>query len=378
MKLKRSDNQYIEMEEFADYELTQCIAYEMAIRNWRHKDLADGVVNYYNHYKEDIDYFLKNRNLSKEDINFDKFIKTQEAYNELVSLMLEIEVFEVNYTFPLYEEPIYKDPRLGNEFWEIVSLCRINIDEDKTILEQKGSTLIHQKDLQEIQLFKTIHRDGYSIETTLKTDDEDCLIPIDPADEYSESKLVENIQEYANFIKKDGYWSYPKILIEEHFKRPKIQTDKLKTLDTELTINLNKPLDEIIAFITHVKNDIDENKLLKLPIELLGVQLSRADNIVCNAKGEKCFDPRKILSTQQKMADMFFIYDCLKIGYSQTKIRNSVYNYYADKGIENITLDPATLRKYKDIAFEYIVYSRYKELLTGISMEALLKYECEF
>lgn len=366
-ELKRNDSQYREVEDFADYELTQCIAYEMAIRNWQHKDAADGVVNYYKHFKEDIVYFLKNRNLPKEDKNFDKFIETQETYNELVSLILEIEVIGINFTFPLYEEPIYRDARLGKEFWEIVSICHIGIDEDKTVLEQKGSTLIHQKDLEEIQLFKAIDRDGYSIETTLRTDHEDCFIPIDPVDEYSESKFVENIQEYADFIKEDGYHSYPKI-----------QTDKLKTLNAELTINLNKPIDEIIAFITHVKNDIEENKLLKLPIELLGVELDRADNLVCDDKGEKCFDSRKILSKQQIMADMFFIYDCLKLGYTQTKIRNAVYNYYADKGMENITLDPSTLKKYRDIAYEYIVYRRYKELLTGISIEALQKYECEF
>lgn len=30
---KRSDPQYIEIENFKDYELTNCIAYEMAIRN---------------------------------------------------------------------------------------------------------------------------------------------------------------------------------------------------------------------------------------------------------------------------------------------------------------------------------------------------------
>jgi len=72
------------------------------------------------------------------------------------------------------------------------------------------------------------------------------------------------------------------------------------------------------------------------------------------------------------MADLFYIYDCLQLGYTQRKIQNVVYNYYADKGLENITLDSATLRKYRDISKEYIVNGKYKEMLTGISIDNLI------
>lgn len=37
----RSDKQYKEIEKFRDYELTQCIAYEMAIRNAENIKLAE-------------------------------------------------------------------------------------------------------------------------------------------------------------------------------------------------------------------------------------------------------------------------------------------------------------------------------------------------
>lgn len=154
------------------------------------------------------------------------------------------------------------------------------------------------------------------------------------------------------------------------FKRPQVAVEKLKILNPELTVNLNRPLSEIIALITHIKEDIEKNNLLKLPIELLGMELKKADNLICNDKGAKCFDPRNILSKQQKMADMFYIYDCLKLGISQRKIRDNIYNYYQDKGLD-IPLDPATLRKYRDIAMGYIVEGKYKEMLTGISVNEL-------
>ena len=35
----------------------------------------------------------------------------------------------------------------------------------------------------------------------------------------------------------------------------------------------------------------------------------------------------KALSNQMKLADMLYLYDCLKIGYSKAKIKNTIYNY---------------------------------------------------
>ena len=37
--------------------------------------------------------------------------------------------------------------------------------------------------------------------------------------------------------------------------------------------------------------------------------------------------------------------------------------------MENITLDPETLRKYRNIAIEYIDNGRYKEMLTGVNID---------
>lgn len=392
-ELKRSDSQYREVEEFADYELTQCVAYEMAARDWHYRDMADGVVNLYNTHKEVINYYLSykdtfsvevnsiiqyshdykaavnhySKDINSNEVNEDKLKEGMEWYFELISLIDEIELIKM--------EDIphgYEDPRLGEDFWKIKNL----IDNHNGVYERytcQNTTFLEDDLTDEIVVVKNIIREGYTLQISLATNKDDCLVPIEEEEDHGQhGEYVSNIEEYKQFIEDEyfsRYQSRSTITIDENFKRPKIEIDELKTINPEITLNLNKPLHELIAYITHIKNDIENNDLLKLPIELLGIELKRADNLVCNDKGEKCFDPRSILSKQQKMADMFYIYDCLKLGYTQRKIQNEVYNYYADKGMDNITLDSATLRKYKDIAMDYIVDGKYKEMLTGISTE---------
>ena len=364
MKLKRSDKQYIEVEEFADYELTQCISYEMAARDWHYKDLADGVVNFYNHNKTSIEYYLQRDTYIENDT--DKVMQGLENISELNSLIGEIDLIQLEGIFIGY-----KDPRLGKEFWDIKNIIdnHYGYSED---YPYQNIELIRSQVYDDINVINRQYREGYFIETELSTPEDDCIIPIDEEDDLGEEgKSVSSIEEYAKYINDDGilndYSTVSNIRIVEMFKRPLVQVEELKTLNPELTVNLNRPLNEIIALIAHIKEDIEKNNLLKLPIELLGMKLKKADNLVCNDKGEQCFDPRSILSKQQKMADMFYIYDSLKLGYTQREIQNEVYNYYADKGL-NITLDPGTLRKYRDIAMEYIVTGKYKEMLTGIKI----------
>ena len=363
MRLKRSDNQYVEVEEFSDYELTQCIAYEMVIRDRHYKRVADEVVVYYKDNQKSIDYYLFNDNQYADNIDLLQLEKGSKNFKELMSRVHEIShilymVYE--YIMPISEQ--YQDTRLGVEFWEVINILSQDLKPNEEKLEQGKGVLVHQKDMGEIQLIKKINRKGYSMDIVLSSCDEESSM-----EDGSEIRTIDN---YAKFIEEEDSLGRSRITIEENFKRPLVRVDEHKTINPEITLNLNRPLNELIACITHIKKDIDKHNLIQLPIELLGTELKRGDNLVCNEKGEKCFDPRGILSKQQKMADMFYIYDCIKEGYSQTKIRNEVYNYYADKGL-NISLDPATLRKYRDIAKEYIENKKYKEMITGISIDDL-------
>ncbi len=327
MKLKRSDKQYIEVEEFANYELTQCIAYEMAIRNKENLQELDTLIDYYD--KNKIKIF---------DLSPATSYRFSDEYLELDKLIENIDFLSKDYV----------EERIDKEVSNIIK----SISEFKTEMypDDYGEPRIDKSEI--------IKRKSYIIQTHLTKYEEYTMV--DSQDPLQIEEVV------------PSYYTTSGIEIAENFKRPKFIIDPMKSLNAKVKLDLNRPLDELLAYITHIKNDLEQNKdVLKAPLELFHRQLQKADNLVCNDKG-KCFDPRKVLSTQQKMADMFFIYDSLELGYTQTKIRNEVYNYYADKSIDSITLDPATLRKYRDIAVDYIDNKRYKEMITGISINALM------
>jgi hypothetical protein len=70
---------------------------------------------------------------------------------------------------------------------------------------------------------------------------------------------------------------------------------------------------------------------------------------------------------QQKLADFLYIYDMKKKGISNSKIIYSIEAYYSSKlGINELkSISENTMKKYGEIAKDYIDNARYKELITG-------------
>lgn len=288
---KRSHDIYQEIESFEDYELTQCVAYEMAIRNDDNLKAIEEVVQYYNENNEDI---------SK------KYQTIQEKVNRIDCIDWR-----------------YNDTRLSN-INKIIK--KMNDFREKSMENFETTSLSTDESKIEIREGK-----GYSVYTNLIS--------------YGSSHVSNGLH------------------ILDNFKRPKLNINPLHSRSATIELDLNKPLSELKAYIIHVKEDLENNKdMLKAPIELIGEELQKADSLT-NA----------VLSKQASLADMFYVYDCLKIGMSQRKIQNEVYNYYADQGIETKTLDSKTLKKYKEIAVDYIDNTRYKELITGTKLENLEK-----
>ena len=67
-----------------------------------------------------------------------------------------------------------------------------------------------------------------------------------------------------------------------------------------------------------------------------------------------------------KLADMFYLYDCLKRGYSKAEIKTSIYLHYANRGIKTRNLHTDTFNKYQKLMRMYIDEFKYKELVSGI------------
>ena len=288
-KLKRSDRIYKEIESFEDYELTNCIAYEMAIRNdeikeninkW--KQIDEGLIGGKTNIIGDMEDFLYDKKLMSYGFNF-----------------LNLHYFNKKHD---------KNKFFSNRY------------------EMFGLSITYN--------------------------------------ENGEQKI------FDDYTKKEQLM-FAETILKAQFKRPLLILEDAKKAKVEL--NLSLPKNELIAYISKIKDEYDkDNSIIKTPLELLGEEFKEADTLVCNDKG-KCFDSRAILTKQQKMADMFYIYDALKEGFTQRKIQNEIYNYYADNGIETKTMDAKTLKRYKEIAVDYIDNMRYKELVTGIKLENLEK-----
>ena len=346
-EIKRNDRQYIEVEEFEDYELTQCIAYEMAFRNPENIEAIEYLTDDYIRNKEKIQFYYNEQKKRKTNPITRRLIgpinlATISPLLHSCFMMLDI----IDFDCP----NIFMDKRFNNDFLELLSLEQTR----KRYISLDKYLQINTNEY-EINVENTIERNGYSILSKLTAFHDSDDLTFNTSD-ISPSAVNET-----------------QVIIKENFKRPKINVKSFHSLDTTLNVNLNRPIKEILAYVKYVKEDLEKNKLMKSPIELIGIELNKADNLVCDDEGEKCFDPRSILSKQEKMADMFFVYDCLKDGYSQRKIQHEIYNYYSGKGIETKTMDSNTLRKYRDIAYEYIEKGRYRELLTGIKETDLLK-----
>lgn len=319
---KRNDPIYKEIESFEDYELTQCVAYEMAIRNDYNINLVNEIVSYFNIHKDKIFNLIKKTN-SKElnRTNYD-YSKEYKAIHKLMS-KLELITLYIYHGQAEYDYSI----SFGKDFNNIVK--KIRIHEDK--LNVCYSEIVNQTEI--------IERDGYRICT----------------------EIYEHKSSYSGGI-----------TVEECFKRPPIQFDTFKSIKAQTNIDITKPLDEIVAYISHIKQDMEFNSdILKAPIEYINQTLLRADDIskMCtvNKNGKEfCFDGRKGITRTQRLADMFFIYDMVKNGYKELRIRTAISEYYESEYNKTTDISDATFRKYRDIAKDYIDNERYKELVTGV------------
>jgi len=364
----RSDEIYKEIESFEDYELSQCVAYEMAIRNEDNLKVIDDIVDLYLNNNEKLNEKIYNNRLFS-------LIKISEIipFISIEHLLHYHEQDEERLSYFLNNFNCYRDKRINKIIYKIIEKDCIEHNTETYHNCKTNNVAIIEDDLLDTNtLQKKLIRNGYILETSITESAEHAYIILDDEN----SKKLENEEDWKEYMKYGGEHIFATHKITENFKRPKLKTfsNMFKKYPT-LGINLSKPLNELIAYITHIKKDLEENQdILKAPIELLGEEIQKADNLVCNEKG-KCFDSRKILSKQQKIADMFYVYDMVKADINQRKIhnivKNEIYNYYADNEIYTKAMDRATFTKYKELATDYIDNNRYQELVTGISIPNL-------
>ena len=292
---KRSDLIYKEIEEFEDYEYSNCIAYEMCTRNKEVKKLLNIIINKFDEIFEATEFeFIINKEAIEKECN--ELKKYGIGFNTLSSILTDI-FYEIN------------DIEVGKSSLNILY-------ENDLILDRKDYLYVDPYD------------DG--IVGVLENGDEE-IIP------YKQMNL-----DYIPLIKKS-------------YSRPTLKIDKSKIFKVEL--NLSLPKEELLDYVSKIKDDFNNktNAMIRTPIDLLIYDSSLMEyigkenntseiNRKLDALEDILLDDKTDNSNIKKLkkkliADSFFIYDYVTARQEQIKqMNNQIIEEYEDK-IQNIKND---------------------------------------
>lgn len=331
---KRDSRVYTDIEKLKDYELTNCIAYEMAIRNdmniknidkFVRKFLSEDLIN--NNYQIILDQ--KDFKASKEY-----------SYNLTDNMISPFGLYLKNYSF--FEELrnfINNEKKKYKKFQEGRKKIFIENDFNNINFDLEG------RDFDKFFFYKDEYKNTDKIDTNKK------II-------YNHLVETNFFTSFTRYIKNKGTneAEIKPAEITPKYSRPLLYIPFAQYKTVKLNLNLELPIKDLEDTVRKLKQEfINDITFTLSPSEFDGSKLTSIDKEI-----------ESILSNQTKVSDMFYVYDCIKLNITQRKIQNQIYNYYADKGIETKTMDPKTLKKYKEVAIEYIDNFKYKELLTSI------------
>jgi hypothetical protein len=347
MQIKRDNAIYLEIEQFEDYELTNNISFEMAVRNQAVRECIEGFTT---HNRVEAKIELKRYGIKYPFVGLgeQKSLRLSEQQREFLHKFTRSTALKS----PMLENKKVRVNGKNVNFISAIDAGKIkNIQVKEGISDKELEDFIsrHAKKHRTIENFKEIIKKNTNfpdwIEKLVKASDADNILTYEwlPVVPYIMSKAEANI--YATINTKR-----PQMMVEH--------TVKMVTSTFNMTLNI----EELIAQISIIKKEFDNNiNDIKSTAEHFNIELEKAEILICDSKG-KCIDPRSTLTKQQKMADMFFIYDAIKAGINEIAIKYQLSDYYHnDNG-----MDSKTLKKYKEISNKYIDKFGYKELLTGV------------
>lgn len=353
--VSRNNKIYTEIDNFKLYELTPCIAYEMAIRNKEVKFLLE---EYYNINEMMVkDSYLFGGKIYSENM-FNQFRRYEEYTNltheEYVDLMFR--------KFKTYEMLIEKNYK--NFLVSYIDKC--------TELGISELMVLEEKILDELINHYLVYPTGYLRQ--IPGADSISLEKITNSKKEKKEKLVtdENVEDnginirsaeiiHDEFIQMQrinrGSEKYSINNIIPNFNRQVNDQNQIR-----IAINFSLPENEIVEYITRIKKKISP----KTPFELLGNKLDKAKDIsnieVIDVNKKKInIDMTKGEKPQNKFADMLYVYDMKNRGFTNVKIIDEL-NYYTHR---TTSISEKTVKKYFLIAKNYIENKKYKELITG-------------
>lgn len=390
--LKRDDTIYKDIENFQDYEYTYCIAYEMAIRN--------------SEVIKTIKSFLENFiNLDLYDnpilCDTNAFIKSQNEVQKLLS-DFNINPLELYINYNFFEDVNIKLGDILNKLEEHLSLTL------------KG--IFFEKEKQEYEFFDTPEDDIRNAKLLDKPLSDEKSYRLLKGNKYFESFIyykedkVKNLKnlltenEFNQLNKEDFVQILQNDWIRPRYSRPKLHKSFLQSRKRKVEIDFTLPEIELVDFISKIKKEFDkDNSYIKNPLELLGDELDKSDEMKSKAL------PKDKLKRKKIMADAFYIYDTwkiLEIHYAEKtkelkeklkkEIQSIKNNFNYDKYDKKSKIDDAktnnefslsnytkvslkteiasqlnisidTVDKLHTLMIKYIDNLKYKELITGLS-----------
>lgn len=270
--LERNDKKYLEIEKFENYELTSCIAYEMAIRNDEYRNSLINTVS----------------EINDEFVDYNNGIYS----DRLKDLKDTLDLDNVKELFP---DCKYKPGCLNSGILINLSTHLRNFG----IVEDSYYEILKIKEIQHFEIIKYL-KDTYNKKDVDYSNDEVNVFFKDKLSLYQRGSIEDDTFILLNDIKPD-------------FQRPFLKFQNSK--HTNLLINLSFQAKELIEYIKHIKKTFSNHDGIKTPNELK------------NIKDFIEYDKLDIVKRrdQEFLADYFFCYDFYK------KIKSKYPNMHKSK-----------------------------------------------
>jgi len=404
------DPRYKFIKNYKDFEFTNSIAYEMAIRTDEFQKVKylymviEDIQNYNLCFYDEVKDFI---NAMKISIPYLQIIllKHLDSYNGQTSLNVIID----NILADLFKEldsskSILKDLGilnpilfLGQDMIDLTGDKFILLDQiqrDLTIVDfTNGLELLIKFYLQKKKIYKKVDdiEDDVKFELVNINKDIQNIILQDIESYYininsSVVQLSRNMpismfdQEFQKILKKH-YKKYQYIDTQPNYTRPSLHFINARIIN--LPINLNFTKDELISLVSKIKDDYDKKEsLIKTPIELLGEKLEKFKK----PNSEKKLPSKTMQDKKAAFASAFCVYDLDKVlspifdrknkefrdKQKSGQINNEEINLYTKEylksEISSITgLSEDNIKIYRTLMKEYIDKKKFTELIQGVS-----------
>ena len=355
---ERSDEKYIRIEKYQDYEFTHCIAYEMATRNTEVIKLTSivenlNILDYYlynslpisekckisinilalkkgiidaskisnnskainttledfKNFKSELDYLIEN-NLTQTNID-----SITESFNNIIDkngddyLLAIINKYN-SLNFQTNLIPI-QGQNLSTLFNNAnpkskINLIQILLNSIELKLEKEYYVVNEQKSITPENIEEYIPKDtNYEPNENISNHIDNVLTDPNYKDNLIQSKNLGYISYQGGYEKDNSFYINE---VTPNFSQPLRMFNTMK-----ISINPSLPLNDILSFVKKIKEDYDKKETFKSFFELIEEDFNNSENTTLT---------KKIKFDKSKWADVFYVYDYFKFRKNKS---NTVY-----------------------------------------------------